>query len=291
MFADAYEIAIKFTSPLIISMRYYDKTVTCHIGSFVLLNDEGWVITAAHLLNPYFEFIEHQKEIGKFENNVAQIENNKKLNRKQKRKKISKLDKNQKWITNNSYWWGSEKYQIPEFAILQEGDIAIGRIEGYKHEDDIKYPIFMDPTKMRFGTSLCKLGYPYHQVKASYDDANKKFKLAPGTLPIPRFPIEGIYTREISLGKPKNDKYEIMFIETSSPGLRGQSGGPIFDQQGNIWGIQSGTSHFPLGFNPKVLRDGKEIEENQFLNVGWGVHSNLIIDFLKDNGVNITVSE
>jgi hypothetical protein len=183
MFADAYEIAIKFTSPVIISMRYYDKTVTCHIGSSVLLNDEGWVITAAHLLKPYFEFLEHQKEITKFENNVAQIENNKKLNRKQKRKKISKLDKNQKWITNNSYWWGSEKYQIPEFAILQEGDIAIGRIEGYKHEDDIKYPIFMDPTKMRFGTSLCKLGYPYHQVKASYDDANKKFKLAPGTLP------------------------------------------------------------------------------------------------------------
>lgn len=291
MFADAYEIVSNFTYPVIISMRYYDKSVTCNIGSFVILNDEGWIITAAHILNPFFAFTEHKKEISRFEKNVALIENNDKLNRKQKRKKIAKLNRNPKWITINSFWWGSDNYQIPGFTVLLEGDIAIGRIEGYKHAGDINYPIFMDPKKMRFGTSLCKLGYPYYEVKASFDDTTKKFKLDPGTLPIPRFPIEGIFTREINMGKSKNNKYEIMFLETSSPGLRGQSGGPIFDQQGNIWGVQSGTSHFPLGFNPKIKRDGKEIEENQFLNVGWGVHGNLIVEFLKDNGVNITVSE
>jgi len=80
-------------------------------------------------------------------------------------------------------------------------------------------------------------------------------------------------------------------LETSTPGLRGQSGGPIFDTKGTIWALQSRTSHFPLGFSPKVKKDGKDIEENQFLNVGWGVHAELIAAFLKDNGVDYRLSD
>jgi S1-C subfamily serine protease len=115
------------------------------------------------------------------------------------------------------------------------------------------------------------------------------FTLLPGTLPIPRFPIEGIMTRDANAGKSKDGKYDIRFIETSTPGLKGQSGGPIFDVKGAIWGIQSHTTHLPLGFSPKIKRNGKEIEENQFLNVGLGIHPSLLISFLTDNGVKFQV--
>ncbi|HQN28938.1 MAG TPA: serine protease, partial [Mesotoga sp.] len=75
------------------------------------------------------------------------------------------------------------------------------------------------------------------------------------------------------------------FIETSSPGLLGQSGGPILDVTGKVWAVQSRTVHLPLGFSPKVRKDGREIEENQFLNVGWGVHVEMIVDAMKSSGI------
>lgn len=114
--------------------------------------------------------------------------------------------------------------------------------------------------------------------------------MTPGTLPIPLFPMEGIYTREVVAGKSKDGKYDIKFIETSSPGLRGQSGGPIFDTEGSIWALQSHTSHLPLGFSPKINKNGKEVEENQFLNVGRGVHIELIVNFLRENVIKHTLS-
>jgi hypothetical protein len=62
-----------------------------------------------------------------------------------------------------------------------------------------------------------------------------------------------------------------------------KSGGPIFDVNGTVWSIESRTTHFPFGFSPKVKKNAKEIEENQFLNVGLGVHPELIVAFLTDN--------
>ncbi len=44
-----------------------------------------------------------------------------------------------------------------------------------------------------------QVGFPFHSVNADFDEAAGGFRLAPGTLPVPRFPIEGIVTREIIL--------------------------------------------------------------------------------------------
>ena len=49
MFAKAYKLASCFTQPIIISTRFFDKTVECGCGAFIVLNDEGWIITVAHL--------------------------------------------------------------------------------------------------------------------------------------------------------------------------------------------------------------------------------------------------
>ena len=58
MFAKAYSLARCFTQPVIISTRLYDKTVECTGGAFVVLNDEGWIITAAHLFDPISPFFQ-----------------------------------------------------------------------------------------------------------------------------------------------------------------------------------------------------------------------------------------
>jgi hypothetical protein len=292
MFAKAYNLASDFTKPVIISVRFYDGTVECNGGAFILVNDEGWIITAAHLLQSFAIFQQHQKEFSAFKAQLEAIEKNSTLNAAQKHKKLRRIQANKHWITNLSFWWGNAGLRVDSFNVLPEADIAVGRLQPFDKTMVSTYPVFKDPSKgMNPGTSLCKLGYPFHKLEASFDETKNEFNLAPGVLPLPRFPIEGIYTRNIVVGKTKDGKYEIKFLETSSPGLKGQSGGPIFDIKGTVWAIQSRTGHFPLGFSPKIKKNGKEVEENQFLNVGQGVHPDVIVPFLKDNGISFKLSE
>ena len=78
-------------------------------------------------------------------------------------------------------------------------------------------------------------------------------------------------------------------LETSTPGLRGQSGGPIFDTNGDIWAIQSRTQHYDLGFKPKAMQSAQE--EHQFLNVGLGVHVQTVLGFLDQLGIKYQISD
>jgi hypothetical protein len=150
------------------------------------------------------------------------------------------------------------------------------------------YPVFKDPARnFDPGTSLCRIGFPFHTVEPTYDATRNVFELPPGSVPLPRFASDGILSRIIEVemeGQPA--PHFVGFIETSSPGLRGQSGGPIFDRQGTIWGIQSKTQHYPLGFSPEV----KGQREHQFLNAGWGTHAATVIGVLNSQGIAHQVS-
>lgn len=292
MFAEACTLVRQFMQPVIISMRFYDDTVACNGGNFVILNDEGWIITAAHLLGSFQAFRKHTQDIRQFQAHEQAIQENPDLTAKQRRKSLHKIKANPRWITNHSFWWGKDGVSLKDVKLLPEADIAVGRLEPFDPASVKTYPTIKDPTNdLRPGTSLCRLGFPFHELKTSFNEETGNFKLPPGVLPIPLFPLEGIFTRNIRAGKSQDKRYEIKFLETSSPGLRGHSGGPIFDTKGTVWAIQSRTHHFPLGFSPKVIRDGKEVEEHQFLNVGWGIHPELIVLFLRDNGISFKLSD
>ena len=292
MFAKAYSLTRCFTKPLIISMRFYDKTVECIGGAFVVLNDEGWIITAAHLWESSFAYQQHAEELQAYKKQLEELEQDQSLTGKQRNKKLQRIRPNPRWITNHSFWWGWDRVSINDVRPLPEADIVIGRLEPFERTMVKAYPTIKDPSKdLNPGTSLCKLGYPFHKLEASFDETKNAFTLAPGVVPPPLFPIEGIYTRNAFVGKSQDGKYDIKLLETSSPGLRGQSGGPIFDTNGTVWAIQSRTTHFPLGFSPTVKKHGREVEENQFLNVGLGVHPELMVAFLRDNGISFKLSD
>lgn len=292
MFSNGCKLARCFTQPIIISVRFFDKSIECGCGAFIVLNDEGWIMTVAHVWESFFAFQQHTKEISDYNNQLQIIQQDERLDAKQKRKRINRLRTNPKWITNHSFWWGWDGVQLKDIRPLPEGDLVIGRLEPFDPKIIATYPVLKNPTlNTEVGTSLCKLGFPFHEIKATFDDNKNSFQLAPDAIPLPFFPIEGIYTRNVIAGRSKDGKYEIKFLETSTPGLRGQSGGPIFDIKGTIWALQSRTHHYPLGFSPKVRKEGKEVEENQFLNVGWGIHPELLVSFLKDNCVKFRLSD
>lgn len=254
MFKKAYAIASHFTHPVLMSSRFENGKVESGIGSFIIINKEGWIITAAHILNGLRSF----------------------------KTKVKDPAKN---ITHHSMWWGHDSHIISKFELLEGNDLAIGQIKNYNPAFQQVYPKFINPSDLAIGSSMCKLGFPFHDVKASFNIQNARFSFDKSVFPIPRFPIEGIYTRNAVTGKSPDGKYEYKFLETSTPGLRGQSGGPIFDTDGNICAIQSQTRHLPLGFSPSIEMNGEKVVENQFLNVGWGVHVESILKYLKDHGV------
>jgi S1-C subfamily serine protease len=89
---------------------------------------------------------------------------------------------------------------------------------------------------------------------------------------------------------------EIAGIELSTPGLRGQSGGPLFDKEGTVCGMQSSTNHLHLGFDMKNFEynlNGVKIKvTNQpFLHVGHCIHVDIIKKFLLENKIRFYEKE
>jgi S1-C subfamily serine protease len=287
MFSKAYKIASNFTLPVIVSSRFFDGTVESGLGSFILLNSSGWILTASHIVQVLTTIQQHQQELINYKNKVEEIEKNSGLTIKQKRSKINSIHTNGKWLTNLSFWWGADTISISQFQISPSADIAIGKIDNFKPHPDQAYPKFRNTDDTLIGASLCKLGFPFHDIKTTFNEATASFSLPPGTVPVPRFPIDGIGTRFNLMNFP--DGSAVKLIETSSPGLRGQSGGPIFDIEGNICAMQIKTNHYPLGFNPEIEINGRKTVEPQFINVGVGVTSETILSFLNANHVAVEV--
>ena len=139
-----------------------------------------------------------------------------------------------------------------------------------------------NPNKVKQGRSLCRLGYPFPEFNnfrhnTTTDDIEWTTE---GNQVSPQFPIDGI----ISRFGIKNGM--IATIELSTPGLRGQSGGPLFDADGLVYGMQAMTKHLHLGFDIKdkeVISDGKKtrISNHPFLHVGHCIHVDRIKEFLK----------
>jgi hypothetical protein len=73
MFAAAYEIASRFTVPVVVSSRLHDGTVECGIGAAIVVDRQGWVVTAAHMLQALELVPEHTAEITAYDAAVAEI--------------------------------------------------------------------------------------------------------------------------------------------------------------------------------------------------------------------------
>lgn len=291
MFAIACGLARHFTKPVIVSTRTYDGTVSSGGAAFVVVNRDGWIVTVAHLWNSFHTANVHKKEIAAYEAQLQSIREDTTLTGPEQDTQIHKIAVNPKWITHSSFWWGWDGVGLKDVKALPEADLIVARLEPFDQKWVDAYPVFKRPSSnFDQGTSLCRLGFPFHNISSSFNTDTSKFMLDSACLPPPAFPIEGLFTRNLNAGKSKDGRYDIQYIETSSPGLRGQSGGPIYDTHGTVWGIQSRTRHLPLGFSPRVQQDGHTVEEHQFLNVGEGIHSGLIISFLKDNGVIVQES-
>ncbi|MCI5973959.1 serine protease [Methanomethylophilus alvi] len=287
MFAKACERVYKFTRPLIISTRTVDGTVSSSCGTFIIINPEGWILTAGHLFD---SFVKYQQDMKK----IKEVEE---INARKASMAVpgamtlpDTIQPDPKWITNHSFWWGGDGLRITSVYVNREIDIALAKLDGFRPDMVQEYPIFRDPDTMRPGTSICRTGFPFANIATDFDEGSKSFRIRNGVLPLPFFPNDGIHTRNVlKQNKSKEGNYDMLYVETSTPGLKGQSGGPIFDTNGHIYAMQVQTNHIPLGFHPISEYDGKSIVENQFLNVGIGVHGKLLQQIMRDHHISFKV--
>ena len=177
--------------------------------------------------------------------------------------------------------------RLVEAKVLPAADLALGRLEPFDAASVPRYPVIKDPAgDYAPGRSLCKLGFPFQSIVPNFDDASNTFTLPAGSVPLALFPLEGMFTRIVNTHAPGSGKGEpSAFIETSTPTLIGQMGGPVFDTNARVWGIQSHTLHYPLGFNPSLGGGGQGRSEHQFFNVGLAVHAGVITAFLNAEDV------
>ena len=143
-----------------------------------------------------------------------------------------------------------------------------------KNGDDIKQ-----------GKYLCRMGFPFPEfTNFQFDAASDNIEWTQtGEENTPRFPLEGMITRHLL------DSGVIVGFEMSTPGLRGQSGGPAFDVNGTIWGMQFQTAHLDLNFDvdQEVLRNGtlERRRDSAFLHVGHCFHVEILKQFMRAEGV------
>ena len=287
MFQEAIKQAQQYTLPVVVSYRRQDGSTGSSIGAFIVLNEDGWILTACHIVSLIQEFVQEQNAYNDYAAKVASVNVDGKLSKPERKKKIRSFTKpSANSITNTSPWWGRDGWRVETFHLNPVADVAIGKIIGFDKSCVTTYPVFKNPSVyFDVGENLCKLGFPFHNIEPTFVETTNMFHLPPGALPIPLFPIEGIFTRTMIV---KDGAEVAQFVETSSPGLRGQSGGPTFDAKGRVWAMQSRTVHHPLGFSPEVPNHRNR--EHQFLNSGIGTHANTIISILKESGVNLSIS-
>jgi hypothetical protein len=291
MFVRAIDIADSFTRPIHIVTRNYGST-SPYAGAATLffVNAEGWALTCRHVTQ-HIAATEHvNTQYAAFVRAMADGKG------KVKEKVLRKQLEAQHGYTSaspvqilNMFVNCVDTLTTVDWKQHGEVDLALLKFNGFSKLAVTSFPVFAkDGPALKQGKTLCRLGFPFPEfTNFSYDSATDQLSWTnTGRQGTPRFPIEGMVTRHL-LG---SDGKTVGGFEMSTPGLRGQSGGPAFDVDGRVWGMQSATNHLDLDFDvhQDVIRNGgkKRVSDHAFLHVGHCVHVDVIKDFMRTHGVH-----
>ncbi len=274
MFVEACAEAAKFTRHAIISWQLSDGTCGAAIAAFVVVNDEGWIVSAAHLANTLGK---QQADMAAIVAYDAKYAGRPATTKRAKGPIPTKAEK--ELVRRAAIMWGENGVILPSAQLVIGADILVGKLDNPSLLNVTSYPTFKRSSGVRQGMSLVRTGYPFIDVGCKFNDVYSRFENAPTDTSL--FAIEGILSRELTI--PVGLPYPVTVLETSSPGLIGQSGGPILDKDGAVCAIQSSTQHYNLGFNV-TEKGGKAL--TQVLNVGRGISSATLEHIFAANSIS-----
>jgi hypothetical protein len=286
MFVEAIERVDQFTRPIHFIARYYGGSdIIPGTGTLFFVNEDGFAITCRHIARQilyanqiYENYLKFKGELRRFERDPGFETQRQFLETKYKINSETPIRILSNFISCvNAYKSLTiNLHPTQDLAVIQFKDYEAKLYQGHAH-------FLKDSKSVKQGRYLCRLGYPFpeftnYQLNKNTNDIEW---IKEGRVNTPSFPIDGIITRHIG------ESNGVTGIEMSTPGLRGQSGGPLFDRSGVIYGMQSATRHLHLGFdqvNREVINEGqrKRVSNFPFLNVGQCVHVDVIKNFLRE---------
>lgn len=290
MFIDAIEKVGNFTRPVhSISRTYGGKTVTPGAGTLFFVNENGVAITCKHIaemllsaeqINGRYQSFKNERQQHAQQSKQQQLLKGLELKYQFKADAMLQLKNN--FVDCVDSMSGFTVHMHPTL------DLAIIIFNGFNNLHYQGYAMFAkDEKNLMQGKFLCRLGFPFPEFtnftfNAEADDIEWTNT---GVSVSPRFPIEGMVTRFL-VDQP-NGMYG---IEMSTPGLRGQSGGPLFDTSGKVYGMQFSTKHLHLGFDLvdkeiMVNNTVKKVSDYSFIHLGQCIHVNAIKTFLKQHAI------
>lgn len=289
MFVDAIDCAGEFTRPIHTILRYYGShEVYPGAATLFFVNAEGWALTCKHVAH---QIIGADQLPGRYAAFLAERAALPSKNRRQLERKLERRHgfKKDVVVEVKSRFINCVEGQLSVRIELHPSlDIALVKFSDFSALLCSKFPVFAkNGSDLKQGMHLCRLGFPFPEFSNyGYDATTDSIDWrAEGRQGSPRFPIEGMVTRHV-LG-PEG---AVVGIELSTPGLRGQSGGPAFDVEGRIWGMQCQTVHLDLDFDVdlEVVREGakKHVRDSAILHVGVCMHVDVLKDFMREHGVD-----
>src|SRR2546423_2818091 len=216
MFAAACRIASEYTRPVVISTRQVNGRCASGIGAFVVVNSDGWIVTVWHLVEEMQKLAKMRQEVTSYHEARAAIEKDGQLSAKEKKRRLLKLGQlSPKAVSAFAVWWALDGANAVDCAAIPACDLALVSLQPFDPSWVASYPVFKNPAKdCAPGTSLCRLGYPFHSIEPTYDAAQDTFNLPPGSVPLPLFPIDGILTRfvEIHVTNEPKPTFPLLFL-------------------------------------------------------------------------------
>lgn len=164
-------------------------------------------------------------------------------------------------------------------------DLAIVKFNGIQPLYT-NYAYLKKDEKIMPGKFLVRSGFAFPEFNNYKIDiqTNKLLFTKDGNTNCPMFSNEGMISRLVS----SNNK--IIGIELSTPGIKGTSGGPLYDENGIVYGIQSLSKHYHLGFdivdqNTLINGEYQKISNYPFISLGECVSINVIKEFLNEHKI------
>jgi hypothetical protein len=291
MFESAIEKITAFTRPLHTISRTYGGLIIPGTGTLFFVNGNGFAITCKHVAQLIISAEQINQQYTQFKEERRRVPNDNKYNMSLKglelKYKYNKETTVQLKTNFVNCFNRLDQIVCHAHPVL---DLAIIECKGFDEKLYSGHASFIkDSATIKQGKYLCRFGYPFPEFtnfkhNSTTDDIEWTNT---GNSNSPTFPIDGIITRFTA------DATGINGIEMSTPGLRGQSGGPLFDAAGNIYGMQFATNHLHLGFDvtdTEIVSDGakRKISNHPFLHTGLCVHVDKIKEFLTLHKVDFT---